>query len=256
MVHQTKLGILMDPKRVVVVGCVSGIGRAIVDVLRARECVVAALDIDSAVESLEAEYTGVVDISDYAGMDVAIEGAASALGGIEGLVTVAGLIRRGTIDETDVEDWDRQFQVNARGPYIASKLVLPHLRRAGGGSIVLVSSQVGIVGAPACVAYGSSKAAVVQLARCLAIDHSREGVRVNALCPGITEGTGVFKDSVDYYEAGAARDRELARMRDASLQGRLLSVSEVAECASFLVSSASTGMTGSALVVDGGYTAQ
>jgi 2-keto-3-deoxy-L-fuconate dehydrogenase len=246
---------IVDPKRVVVTGAASGMGKATVEVLRERGCAVAALDISPTVRDVDAEFHAIVDVADLDAMVRALDDAAEALGGLEAIVPVAGIVVWGTIDETTSEDWSRQFDVNARGVFNASKAALPHLRTAGGGAIVAVTSQVGLVGAPAVAAYCASKAAAIELVRCMAIDHAHEGIRVNAVCPGITR-TPMFERMLDQFESGPEREAEMTRLKETNLQKRLIEPREIAEAVAFLVSASSPAILGTTLVVDGGYTTQ
>ncbi len=246
---------VVDPQRVAVIGAATGMGAAIVKVLRERGVRVAALDWNSKVLESEAEFSAIVDISDFYAVSAALDASAEALGGLEGLVPVAGIVHKGTVDDTSPEDWERMFAVNARGVFNVAKAGIPHLRKAGGGAFVAVTSQVGLVGAPKLSAYCSAKAAAIEFIRCLAVDHSHEGIRVNTVCPGITGWTGTFEDYLKQFE-GEELEAEMTRQKATNLQNRLIEPREIAEAVSFLVSAKSPAILGTTLVVDGGYTAQ
>ncbi|MGJ3558588.1 SDR family NAD(P)-dependent oxidoreductase [Streptomyces sp. INA 01156] len=100
------------------------------------------------------------------------------------------------MDETSPDDRARMFAVNARGVFNVAKAGTPYPRRAGGGAIVAVTSQVGLVGAPRLSAYCAAQAAVIGFVLCLAVDHSHEGIRVSTVCPGITGWTGTFERTI------------------------------------------------------------
>jgi NAD(P)-dependent dehydrogenase (short-subunit alcohol dehydrogenase family) len=145
-----------------------------------------------------------------------------------------------------LEDWEQAFAVNARGTFLCCKHALPRMPR--GSAIVNVASVAGMVGVPGRAAYGASKGAVIAFTRALAIDHVREGIRVNCVCPG-TIDTPWIDRVVD--ELGESRDALVARQP----LGRLGTAEEIAEAVAYLASDRSRFTTGSHLVVDGGMTA-
>lgn len=167
------------------------------------------------------------------------------------LVNCAGVIfRNRTVEETLEEEWDRTFDVNAKGTFLMCKHALPALRETK-GCIVNVSSYVGLVGFAGASAYAASKAAILNLTRSMALDHAREGIRINAVCPG----------SVDTEMIQAAwqqfGDMELARKLWAEKHplGRIASPDEIGHAILFLASEQASFITGAALPVDGGITA-
>jgi NAD(P)-dependent dehydrogenase (short-subunit alcohol dehydrogenase family) len=175
--------------------------------------------------------------------------AAETMKGLDTLISSAGVGVRGTITDTTEEDWDRVFEINVRGLYLAARHAIPHMRLAGGGCIVNVASQLGLVAAAGSAAYCASKGAVIQLTRAMALDHAAEGIRVNCVCPGATDTPLVdayFSASAD----PAAERREYAKQQ---LHGRLIEPSEVAAAIAFLASEQATSVMGEALVVDAGY---
>lgn len=178
------LGPFLDPQRVAVIGGATGMGAATVRMLRETGRKVAALDINPAVLKSEAEFSALGDVTDAANIKRAIDEAADALGGLEAIVCCVGINGFGTVEETEPEEWHRQFAVNAFGPYASARAAIPHLRKAGGGAIVVLTSQVGIVGQKQNAAYCAAKAAAIHLVRCLAIDYAAENIRVNTVCPG------------------------------------------------------------------------
>lgn len=237
--------------RVVVTGAASGIGRATAARLRADGSRVAAIDRDAAgLAGIDADVRLVADVTDAAAISEALDEAADTLAGLDGLVACAGVAGRGTIATTEPDEWDRIFAVNVRGVYLTARACLPHLRRSGGGAVVLVASQLGLVAAAGAAAYCASKGAVVQLARAMAIDHGAEGIRVNAVCPGPTD-----TPLLEPYFAGAADPvGERERYEAAQVHNRLVRPEEVADAIAYLLSPAAGSTIGAALVVDGGYT--
>lgn len=172
-------------------------------------------------------------------------------GALHILVNNAAVLIPGTAESLSEAQWDETFQTNVRGLWLLSRAALPHLRRAGGGSIINISSVLGLVGARARVAYAASKGAVTLLTKCMALDHAAEGIRVNCICPGIVE-TEMVADFIR-----KAPDPEAARRARVGLHplGRFGRPEDVAALAVYLASDESSWMTGAALPVDGGYTA-
>jgi len=236
--------------RVLVTGAASGIGAAAVVRFRRDGHRVAALDLDSeGLRRIEADVRVVADVSVEDEVTRGIGEAAAALGGLDAAVSCAGIAGRGTVADTALADWERVFAVNARGVYLTAKAVIPHLRRAGGGAIVNVASQLGLVAAANAAAYCASKGAVVQLTRAMALDHAAEGIRVNCVCPGPTA-----TPLLDVY-FGASPDpaAERALYERAQAHRRLVEPEEIADAIAYLASPAAASTIGAALVVDGGY---
>lgn len=181
----------------------------------------------------------------------AVGDAVARFGGLQVLVNNAAVLLPGTAESHTEAEWDESFNVNVRGLWLMSRAVLPHLRRAGGGSIVNISSVLGLVGARNRVAYSASKGAVTLLTKAMALDHAAEQIRVNCICPGIVE-TELVADFVR-----KAPDPEAAYRARQALHplGRFGRPEDIAACAVFLASDESSWMTGAAIPVDGGYTA-
>jgi NAD(P)-dependent dehydrogenase (short-subunit alcohol dehydrogenase family) len=236
--------------KAVVTGGASGIGAATVARLRRDGMRVAALDVDDGrLARIEADVHVVADVTSEASIGSALEEAAGALGGLDVAVACAGVAGRGTVADTPLEEWERVFAVNVRGVYLTAKAAIPHLRGAGGGSIVAVASQLGLVAAADAAAYCASKGAVIQLVKAMAIDHGAEGIRVNCVCPGPT----VTPLLESYFEASADPEGDRRRYAEAQVHGRLIEPEEIADAIAYLASSSASSTTGAALVVDGGY---
>jgi NAD(P)-dependent dehydrogenase (short-subunit alcohol dehydrogenase family) len=232
--------------RVLITGGASGIGGACVERFRGDGCSVAVLD---RVARSDAEVTIECDVSDEAALASAVEAAAASLGGLDVVVAAAGIAARGTVADTEPADWDRVLAVNLRGVYLTARASIPHLRAAGGGAIVNIASQLGVVAAANAAAYCASKGAVISLTRAMAIDHGHEGIRVNCVCPGPTD-----TPLLEPYFGGAADPAAERRAYEAmQLHSRLVTAEEIAGAVAYLADPASGSTMGAALVVDGGY---
>ena len=237
-------------RRVLITGGASGIGAATVARFRADGARVAALDLDpDSLERISVDVRVAADVSVEEEILSGVDEAVGGLGGLDVLVTCAGVACRGSVADTELEDWEHVFGVNVRGIFLSAKAALPHLRAAGGGAIVNVASQHGLVAQPNVAAYCASKGAVIQLTRAMAVDHSVEGIRVNAVCPGPTATPMLAAYFADSADPEAERERAIA----ATLHGRLVEPEEVADAIAYLASPESASTIGAALVVDGGY---
>lgn len=154
----------------------------------------------------------------------------------------------GTIVELAPADWNRAIAINLSGAYLMSRAVIPHMAKAGGGSIVHIASQMGRVGAAGRGVYCATKGALIQLAKVMAVDHARDNIRVNTLSPGAVETERV---SFRYGSMADARAHSVPKHPI----GRLGQADEIGRGALYLASDASSFMTGSDLLIDGGYTA-
>ena len=176
-------------------------------------------------------------------------------GRVDILFNNAGVVMRGTAEATNEQDWAYLMSLNVTGVWRMSRLVLPHMRAQGGGVIVNNASDWGVVGAENVLAYAVSKAAVVQITRCMALDHAHENIRVNAVCPGDTfvqrwVEQGYFKES------GAVTYEQALAEADYLPMKRFGKAEEIARAVLFLACDDSSFMTGQPLVVDGGNTAR
>ena len=234
-----------------VTGGASGIGAATVARFQQDGARVAVLDRDAArLAGIAAEARLEADVSVENEVIRAVDAAAEALEGLDVVVNCAGVGGDGTVADTPLERWERIFAVNVRGTFLTSKAAIPHLRRAGGGVIVNVASQFGLVGAANSAAYCASKGGVVQLTRAMAIDHAGEGIRVACVCPGPTDTPMLAA----YFERCPDPEAERRRKAGTQLHGRLLAPGEIADAIHYLASPSASSAIGTVLVLDGGYT--
>jgi NAD(P)-dependent dehydrogenase (short-subunit alcohol dehydrogenase family) len=164
------------------------------------------------------------------------------------LVNGAGVIRRATVMEISEDDWDWVMAVNVKSVYLLSRYVIPIMAAGGRGAIVNVSSGWGLVGGPQAVAYCAAKGAVVQMTRAMAIDHGKEGIRVNCVCPGDTD-TPMLRSEAQ--QLGQEEGVFLQEAAERPLQ-RVGQPQEIAEAVLYLASGSASFVTGTTLVVDGG----
>jgi NAD(P)-dependent dehydrogenase (short-subunit alcohol dehydrogenase family) len=179
----------------------------------------------------------------------------AVFGHIDILFNNAAAIHGGTAEATSEAAWEETMLVNVTGVWRMSRLVLPNMRARGYGVIVNNASDWGLVAGRASVAYCTAKGAVIQMTKAMAVDHAREGIRVNAVCPG---DTLVERWLADGYYRNTERidtDAMLAEMGQALPMGRVGQAEEIARAVLFLASEESSFMTGTTLVVDGGNTA-
>jgi NAD(P)-dependent dehydrogenase (short-subunit alcohol dehydrogenase family) len=234
---------------VVVTGAGSGIGLATALLARDEGARVAGLDLD--VSRLDGADVRAVrcDVTESGSLTGAVAAAAAALGGIDGVVAAAGIGGEpGDCVSLPLEAWTQTLAVNLTGVFLTARATVPHLRAAGGGSLVLIASQLGLVAAAGSAAYCASKGGVVLLGKALALDHAAEGIRVNVVCPGPIETPMLARWS-------GAVDREALVERSLPI-GRIGRPEEVAALTVHLLSGDAGFMTGSVVAIDGGWTAQ
>jgi NAD(P)-dependent dehydrogenase (short-subunit alcohol dehydrogenase family) len=184
-----------------------------------------------------------------------IDGAAADRGRLDIIVNNAGVGGTGeAVAEMPVEGFQRVIGINLLGPFYGAKFAIPHLRRAGGGSIINIASTYGLIGAPNTPAYAAAKGGLVMLTKQMAVDYSHEKIRVNAICPGFVDtdlgGRRARMSPEDAARALAAREAR------AAIQpiGRQAQPDEIAGAAVFLASDDASFVVGAVLAVDGGQT--
>ena len=190
-----------------------------------------------------------LDVTQPESWQAAMDATIQAFGRLDVLVNNAGVLVEGTHDDATIENWDRVMDVNARGVFLGVMAAIPHMRATGGGSIVNISSISGIIGQEHIHAgYNASKGAVRLLTKSIAIQYAKEGIRVNSVHPGGVE--------TPMTAAGRADPERYARAIASTPLGRYGVPDDIAYGVLFLASDESSYMTGSELVIDGGYTAQ
>jgi NAD(P)-dependent dehydrogenase (short-subunit alcohol dehydrogenase family) len=172
-------------------------------------------------------------------------------GRVDVLVNAAGIGLQRTVVDTTPAEWRRLVDVNLGGIFFCCREAVGLMRAQGAGVIVNVASELALVGAPECAAYAATKGGVLQLTRALAADHTREGIRVNAVCPGPVD-TPLLDDMIAATPDPEAERRDIV---ESTLSGRLGRPEEIARAILFLASDDSSYVVGAALVVDGGVTA-
>ena len=189
-----------------------------------------------------------LDVTSEASWDAAVGAAVTRFGKLDVLVNNAGIVARGHLLDSSLDEWNRIMNVNSTGVYLGTKTALPEMLKAGGGSIVNISSMSGMVGQDYVQpAYNASKGAVRIFTKSVAVQYARQGIRINSVHPG----------PIDTPMAGARlTDADLQRQADErSPMGRTAHPDEVAYGVLFLASDEASFMTGSELVIDGGATA-
>ena len=189
-----------------------------------------------------------LDVADETSWNAAVAAAVGRFGRLDILVNNAGIARIARVEETTAEEWDLVLDINAKGVFLGTKAAIPELRRAGGGSIVNISSIAGLVGGRTS-AYAASKGAVRLLTKSTAIQYAADGIRCNSVHPGVIESPmtrPIMLDTADGQAEAAARHP----------MGRIGQPEDIAYGVLFLASDESSFMTGSELVIDGGLTAQ
>jgi NAD(P)-dependent dehydrogenase (short-subunit alcohol dehydrogenase family) len=245
-------------KNVFVTGAGSGIGAAIAETMAAAGARVFATDIDGSTARATASRihdaggtaeSMTLDVADETGCARAAAAVKESAGALDILVNNAGVGHVGTLATTTGADLDRLYQVNVRGMFNVSKAFLPGMLERRRGNIVNLASVAGVVGIRDRLAYATTKFAVVGLTKCMALDHAADGIRVNCICPGRVQTPFVAARLREYPDP----ERAYREMSATQALGRMGTPEEIAAAALFLASDEASFVTGSALMIDGGW---
>ena len=189
------------------------------------------------------------DVGRAADCAAAVEAAVAEFGKLTTLVNVAAAVtpNQAAVD-LPLEAWNEALAINLTASFLTAKYAVPHMREAGGGSIVNIASQLGQIGVPKRPAYSTTKAALIQLTKCLAVDYAEDNIRANTVSPGSI-------NTARSTSSWGSREEAQRRRGPAHLLGRLGQAGEIADAALFLASDEASFITGTDLLVDGGYLA-
>jgi NAD(P)-dependent dehydrogenase (short-subunit alcohol dehydrogenase family) len=247
----------LQDKVAIVTGAASGIGRGISFRLAEMGAFVVLLDVDdlngrAAAAEIEAQGCEAVflncDVRSGVGCRHAVEAVIAQRGKIDILCNCAGLAIRKDIVELTEDEWDLALDVTLKGIYLLSREVVPHMVRNGGGSIINIGSGWSLKGGPRAASYCAAKGGVVNLTRAMAIDHGKDNIRVNCVCPGDIETPMLRSECAQLGEDMQIFMREAANRPLA----RVGTPDDIANAVLFLASPMANWITGAALVVDGG----
>lgn len=248
----------LEKKVAVITGGASGIGLAAAEMLAEFGAKAVIVDINESQGSQAADrirsnggqaafYRCDVTLADSC--RTVVEQIVSDQGRIDILFNNAGVIRRKTVVDLEESDWDLVMDVSLKGAFLLSKYVIPHMAKGGGGSIINTGSGWGLKGGDQAVAYCAAKAGVVNLTKAMAIDHGKQNIRVNCVCPGDTD-TPLLRDEAK--QLGQEESSFLVSSASGRPLERIGSPRDIAGAVLFLASDLSSWVTGSVLVVDGG----
>lgn len=251
-------GVKLGEKVALVTGAASGIGRAIACLFGREGAGVSVVDCDATggretLDLMQQEGGSALflpaDISLAEDARRIVEMTVSRYGGLDILVNSAGIWQGGSVETLSVEEWDRVMAVNLRGPFLASKYAIPHMRRRGGGCILHLGSANALRPMAGRDAYNASKGALLALTRGMALELARDNIRVNCLCPGTIDTPMIDEVLAQGFPAGGPSRESLIQRQPLARLGR---AEEIARAALYVVSEEAAFMTGSVMVLDGG----
>jgi NAD(P)-dependent dehydrogenase (short-subunit alcohol dehydrogenase family) len=252
------MGERLAGRKAIITGAGNGIGRATALLFAAEGAAVMCADIDGIAAGQVADEIDsaggmaaacICDVADSSAVRSAVDAAVAAFGGVTTVMANAAVYSpSASVADMEESDWRQALDVNLTGAFLLCKYAIPHLRLAGGGSMILTASQMGRVANANSAAYCATKGALIQLAKAIAIDHAGDNIRANTLSPG---GTATDRMS-RRFEGMENAQRDWGPRH---LLNRLGTTEEMAAGALFLASDESSFMTGADLLLDGGYTA-
>ncbi len=245
-------------QRVIITAGAGGIGLAIARVLHAAGCRLAICDVDdaaldAAAAALPGTLTARADVSDEGDVESFFAAALDTLGGLDALINNAGIAGpTGGVEDLSIDDWRRTLDIGLTGQFLCARLAVPHLKAAGGGSIVSMSSSAGRFGYAFRTPYAATKWGVIGFTQSLAKELGPANIRVNAVLPGIVAGPrmeGVIRARAD--QVGVPYETMEAQYLDRISLRRMVSADDIARSVAFLLSDAGANLSGLSLPVDG-----
>jgi 3-hydroxybutyrate dehydrogenase len=251
-------------RSVLVTGGARGIGKEISEAFLANGARVAVIDLQVAAEALgdSAAHTQdrllifEGDVTEESFVGTVVERIVNAWGSLDVLINNAGIMYKAPIEEIDISRWNRAIEINLTGPVVCAKKAIPCMKERGWGRVINISSMMAYVGAETYSAYAAAKAGLLQLTKCWAVELAREGITVNAICPGWVE-TPMVEGFIQRIAEIHGVDRQGAIDKIFALvpQRRFIAQSEIAALALFLASDLAKGINGAGIVIDTGLTA-
>jgi NAD(P)-dependent dehydrogenase (short-subunit alcohol dehydrogenase family) len=235
----------LQGRRIIVTGAASGMGRAVAERFAAEGAHVGAIDMNASGIADVGHARAALDITDIAALSKAVDDLAGTLGGLDGVVNAAGILRTAPIEETDEALWRRINDVNLLAPAQLCRFAISHIRRAGGGTIVNIASLGGLRPNARMSAYAASKGGLIAFTKVLAAELACDNIRANALCPGFIATP--MTDAL-YVADPSQRAVTLSRLA----MNRAGTPAEIAAMALFLTGDESSFTTGAVLTADGG----